>query len=170
MLQDTAFRQFAQSKLYAPGQYIDQLYAFSGASARNFTLDLYHTGAGQFQSNCTSSLHSLLPSFLTASDYETQFRTRGLLNSSFGPKFKHLPLAEDAGPINAALKAFMTVLVNSYYPNPDLLNSDKELQCWFREVRAARSIDFPAEPGEDTSTLIGILTHVAFLVSAQHRK
>lgn len=62
MRQATAMRQFAQSKLYAAGQNIDSYYAYSGASARQFTSDIYNSGAGNFQSNCkTSSNYSNHP-------------------------------------------------------------------------------------------------------------
>lgn len=63
----------------------------------------------------------------------------------------------------------MATLINSYYRNPTQLSEDNELQCWFTEVQTAKGLDFPTDSGSDTSTLIDILTHVAFLVSVQHQ-
>lgn len=53
MLNTFALRRFIQDKLYAPGQYVDKLFAFSGHSAMEYTMSLYRNGDDSFQANCT---------------------------------------------------------------------------------------------------------------------
>jgi arachidonate 15-lipoxygenase (second type)/8-lipoxygenase (S-type) len=61
----------------------------------------------------------------------------------------------------------MTSFVDSYYTSNNAITNDVELQCWATEAIPAEIPDFPKSI-PDTETLIGMLTHIAFLVSAQH--
>ncbi|KAK2592193.1 hypothetical protein QQS21_010112 [Conoideocrella luteorostrata] len=151
-----ALRYFIQTRLYAPGTFVDQLYAFSGRSAMQYTVGLYENGENEFQANY----------------FANRLEKAGLLNSPFGPPLKHFPYADDARTIESALRSFMTTLVHSYYTEPDSIADDQELTCWFEEVKTAGSVDFP-DPNEgdyiSRTTLIDILTHVAYLNAVQHQ-
>lgn len=102
-------------------------------------------------------------------DFRNSFKSRGLVNSAFGPALKNFPFYEDANQIYSVMETFMTSFVSSYYPDAKSIAQDKELTCWFKEVQTAKSIDFPKTPGATTSTLIEILTHVAYLSGLQHQ-
>lgn len=62
----------------------------------------------------------------------------------------------------------MTTFVNSYYQSSDDLVKDDEVQAWIAEATPAEVIDFPSAPLTERSTLIGILTHMAFLATVVH--
>lgn len=147
-----SYRQSANTVLVNKGGFIDRLFAFTGAATLTTTQDMYTSGsAGNFQANYLY----------------TGFKSRGLLNSTFGPEIKSFPFLEDASVIHTAIKDFMTVFVDSTYPDPSLFVQDKELQAWMAEAVVAKVMDFPKSI--DRSTLIDILTHVAFLVSVEHQ-
>ncbi|KAK9245273.1 lipoxygenase [Lipomyces tetrasporus] len=94
--------------------------------------------------------------------------SRGLYRSKFGPQLKSFPFLEDAAEIEASLREFFTSFVNSYYPCVVNILKDVELQNWMKEAAAAEIIDFPLPPLVDTSTLIDILTHLAYLTTVLH--
>ncbi|RDL33922.1 Lipoxygenase [Venustampulla echinocandica] len=147
-----SYRQSAISVLVNKGGFIDRLFAFSGAAAIKTTSDMYTSGfAGNFQANY----------------FYPNLRSRGLLDSTFGPEIKAFPFLEDASVIHTAIKDFMTAFVDSTYPDPSVFTQDKELQAWIVEAVAAKVMDFPTSI--DRTTLIDILTHFAFLVSAEHQ-
>jgi arachidonate 15-lipoxygenase (second type)/8-lipoxygenase (S-type) len=90
-----------------------------------------------------------------------------LIDSAFGPKIKTFPFYQDASAIHAAIRRFMTIFVQSYYPDVSDITSDVELQAWVREAGPARIVDFPSSI-ENQHALIDVLTHVAHLVSTVH--
>jgi len=73
--------------------------------------------------------------------------------------------------IHAAWKSFLGTFIRSHYRNEAWIRNDPELACWFKEVKRAGSVDFPGGAGEyvSASTLVDILTHVAYLTSVQHQ-
>jgi arachidonate 15-lipoxygenase (second type)/8-lipoxygenase (S-type) len=150
-LQAYSFQQAAALLLFSSGGFIDQFSAFSGADARTTTEQLYNESAGNFQSNY----------------FQTQFTNRGIINSTYGPSFAHNPFVEDATVIHSAISQFMTTFVNSYYSSDSAVKNDPELQCWAAEAKPAGLMDFPTSIAS-ASTLIDMLTHVAFLISVQH--
>lgn len=139
--------------IFAPGAVVDQYYPFSGASTEAFTTSPYDSGeAGSFVSNY----------------FETNLKKRGLIDSEVGPALTIFPFYEDASVIYKQLTTFMSSFVESYYATPELLAEDTELQAWLKEASPAKIIDFPPPPLGPTTTLVDMLTHVAFLVSASH--
>jgi hypothetical protein len=147
-----AFRVVAVQRLLNSGGPIDQLFPWDGSEARNYTDTLYQSGeASAFQSNY----------------FEPNLQRRGLIDSAFGPKIKTFPFYQDASAIHAAIRRFMTVFVQSYYPNVSDITGDVELQAWVREAEPARIVDFPSSI-ENQRALIDVLTHVAHLVSIVH--
>lgn len=90
-----------------------------------------------------------------------------MIDSAFGPRIKTFPFHRDASVIHNAIRRFVAAVVQSYYPDPSDITGDHELQSWVREARPAQIVDFPSSI-EDQDTLVGILTHVAHLVSVVH--
>jgi len=93
--------------------------------------------------------------------------TRGLLNNTYGTKLKGFPYWEDASVIYIAIELFMTSFVDSYYSNSSSIEKDEELQAWISEATPAKIMDFPTSVNR--TTLINILTHIAYLGSALHQ-
>ena len=152
MYQAYAIRPTGAAVLFNPGGQFDQNFALSNVAVKQFVADFYPTVAGPFQANYLRN--SLLD--------------RGLVNCSYGPQLPHVPFAEDAGAIVDALRDFATRYVNFYYNSDDLTSQDKELQAWVNEANtAAEVIDFPPTL-TDRTTLIDILTHLAYLTGVNH--
>lgn len=140
-----------QRLLYSSGP-IDKLFPWNGSEAGNYTDTLYQSSeASAFQSNY----------------FEPNLQRRGLIDSAFGPKIKTFPFYQDASVIHAAIRRFMTIFVQSYYPDESDITADVELQAWVREAEPARIVDFPSSI-ENQRALIDVLTHVAHLVSIVH--
>jgi hypothetical protein len=132
---------------------VDTLFSFTASAAAQYQTELYISGgAGAFQSNY----------------FYTNLRSRGLYKSEFGPEIKHFPFLEDATVIHSELKEFMTIFIKSYYHSESDLAMDVELQAWVTEAGPAEIIDFPPSPLTDRSTLIDMLTHLAFLTTVVH--
>ncbi|TRX96571.1 hypothetical protein FHL15_002473 [Xylaria flabelliformis] len=93
--------------------------------------------------------------------YRSEFKARGLVDSSFGPKLKSFPFYEDTSVIIEAIREFMEVFINSYYPNDKAVAQDIELQAWYLETKAARVYDFPLI--QTRQTIADVLTHQAYL-------
>ncbi|KAI1757265.1 lipoxygenase [Xylaria castorea] len=93
--------------------------------------------------------------------YRSEFKARGLVNSSFGPKLKSFPFYEDTSVITEAIREFMEAFVNSYYPNDKAVAQDIELQAWYLETIAARVYDFPRI--NTRQAIADVLTHQAYL-------
>lgn len=130
--------------LFPPKAAVDQVFAYTGTSAREYTTNLYENGgAGRFEANY----------------FNTNLESRGLINSTIGPALKNFPFYEDASTIYDAIHTFMTSFVESYYNSDSVLKADKELQAWVKEANGpAKAIDFPASISS-TETLADILTH-----------
>ncbi|KAK6360878.1 hypothetical protein TWF730_006994 [Orbilia blumenaviensis] len=148
-------RPLAVSVLFAKGGVIDQHFGYSGRAAEVYSDYLYTSGiAGAVQGNY----------------FKTNLRGRGLIDFEEGPPLKHFPFYEDALPIWNAMRTFMTVLVNTYYPDNNAITNDDELMQWVDEANGpAKVVDFPTREIMTTrAKLIDLLTHMAHLVSTAH--
>ncbi|KAL2070013.1 hypothetical protein VTL71DRAFT_14693 [Oculimacula yallundae] len=158
MFQAYAVRPVGNAVLFSDGGYLDRAFFINHFGAAQFVADFYPT-VGRFQANYLS----------------TDLTTRGLINSTTGPDFKHFPFYSDAKIIRDGIFDFMTTFVNAYYPSEDLLTSDPELAAWFIEASTSAGVlDFPCAPVDgkptlcDRATLIDLLTHMAYLTGVQH--
>jgi arachidonate 15-lipoxygenase (second type) / 8-lipoxygenase (S-type) len=146
-----SYRQIALAVLVNPGGQVDQLFSYSGAAAAQMTSDLYNSGeAGSFQANYLYN----------------NLKSRGLINSNFGPEIRSFPYFEDASVIHTSIQNFVSSFVDSYYTDSSEYYNDAELQAWIAEAVPAQTKDFPTKIDRDT--LIDILNHVSFLGSAEH--
>ncbi|KAI8951241.1 lipoxygenase [Xylaria longipes] len=129
-----------------------QYYAWTSISGRTWANQVYSSGeTANFQSNY----------------YRTLLENHGLINSPHGPALKSFPFYEDASVVTEAIRDFMTVYVNSYYPNDQAVAQDTELQAWRRETDTAKVYDFPKSIAT-RKTLIDILTHQTYLGAVVH--
>ena len=153
MYQSYAIRPVGDQTLFNPGGFFDQTAAVDHNAALSFIDQFYPTVAGRFRSNYLRE--SLV--------------NRGLLDCPYGPKLNHLPFFEDANPIVASLRRFVSTFVNAYYSHSSYLNGDNELQAWIAEANTqANVLDFPPAPLTDIGTLIDILTQMAYLTGVNH--
>lgn len=153
MHQAFAIRPVGEEVLFNTGGFFDQNFAISNAGVRTFATDFYPNVAGPFQANY----------------FHTELMNRGLLNCTYGPELKNFPFYEDANILHSSIRRFMTTFVKAYYKSKNLLLQDSELQSWIKEATSeALVIDFPAVPLVSESTLINILTHIAFLTGVSH--
>ncbi|KAL8715558.1 MAG: hypothetical protein Q9220_000894 [cf. Caloplaca sp. 1 TL-2023] len=153
MYQAYAVRPVGSQVLFNPGGFFDQGSAVDHNAVFNFVGQFYPSLAGLFRSNY----------------FIKSLTDRGLLGCSYGPPLKHFPFAEDAGAIVASLRKFLTTYVYTYYPTQNLLDGDKEVQNWIIEANtAAEVLDFPSAPLDHRSTLIDILTQMAYLSGVNH--
>jgi len=148
MFQVFAIQPLAQTVLFDPAAAVDLDFAYSGQSASSYTTKLYKTGgAGRFRANY----------------FESDLRSRGLIDASYGPDLKHFPFYEDASVVHDAIEAFMTDFVGSYYSSDSVVAADSELKAWAKEANGqANVLDFPSSISSKQA-LVDILTH---LVSA----
>ncbi len=139
-----AIQPLAATLLFLPGAVVDQVFAYTGISAQEYSTDLYKNGgSGRFESNY----------------FMTDLETRGLVNSDFGPALTSFPFYEDASTIYKAIHAFMTSFVDSYYSKDSDVVADKEIQAWVKEAQGpAECIDFPSITTK--SALVDALTHM----------
>ncbi|KAI4119204.1 MAG: hypothetical protein LQ345_000855 [Seirophora villosa] len=94
---------------------------------------------------------------------------RGLVDCPYGPSLKHFPFAEDATAIVSSIRAFLANYVSTYYPTCGLRTSDREIQDLIAEANgAARVLDFPPASLDRRTTLINMLTHLAYVTGASH--
>ncbi|RYC55919.1 hypothetical protein CHU98_g10291 [Xylaria longipes] len=129
-----------------------QYYAWTSISGRTWANQVYTSSeTANFQSNY----------------YRTLLENHGLINSPHGPALKSFPFYEDASVVTEAIRDFMTVYVNSYYPNDQAVAQDTELQAWRRETDTAKVYDFPKSIAT-RKTLIDILTHQTYLGAVVH--
>ncbi|KAI4290543.1 MAG: hypothetical protein L6R35_000196 [Caloplaca aegaea] len=76
---------------------------------------------------------------------------------------------QDAIAIVASLRDFFANYLYTYYPTRDLPTSDREIQDWIAEANgAARVLDFPSAPLDRRTTLIDVLTHIAYFTGVSH--
>ncbi|KAI1177621.1 lipoxygenase [Nemania sp. FL0916] len=123
-----------------------QYYPWSPEGARDYVNRLYLSGqSADFERNY----------------YRSEFKQRGLVDSSFGPKLKSFPFYEDTSVVTEAIRAFMEVFINSYYPSDKAVATDIEVQAWYRETTAARVYDFPRI--QTRQAIADVLTHQAYL-------
>ncbi|KAE9622309.1 putative linoleate 13S-lipoxygenase [Lupinus albus] len=82
------------------------------------------------------------------------------------------PFANDGLLIWDAIKQWVTDYVNHYYPNQSMIESDKEVQDWWSEIRRVGHGDKSEEPWwpnlKTPNDLIDIITTIAWVTSAHH--
>ncbi|KAI3910586.1 hypothetical protein MKW98_027868 [Papaver atlanticum] len=82
------------------------------------------------------------------------------------------PNANDGLVLYDALKEWVSFYVNHYYPKSEDVESDTELQAWWKEVRTKGHEDKKDEPWwpvlKNQDDLIGILTTIIWVTSGQH--
>ncbi|KAK7401149.1 hypothetical protein VNO78_12468 [Psophocarpus tetragonolobus] len=85
---------------------------------------------------------------------------------------KDYPFASDGLLIWDALKEWITDYVNHYYATPSIIESDHELQAWWKEIRTVGHGDKSEEPWwpnlKTPKDLIDIITTIAWIASAHH--
>ncbi|XP_062083950.1 linoleate 13S-lipoxygenase 2-1, chloroplastic-like [Humulus lupulus] len=82
------------------------------------------------------------------------------------------PFANDGLILWDIIKQWVTDYVNYYYPEPDLVESDQELQSWWTEIRTVGHGDKKDEPWwpvlKTPKDLIEILTTIVWVTSGHH--
>ncbi|GAV69080.1 Lipoxygenase domain-containing protein/PLAT domain-containing protein [Cephalotus follicularis] len=82
------------------------------------------------------------------------------------------PFANDGLNLWDAIKVWVTDYVNHYYSNASLIESDKELQAWWTEIRTVGHGDKKDEPWwpalKTPQDLIGIITTIVWVTSGHH--
>lgn len=153
MYQAFAIRPIGDEFLFNNGGFFDSSFAPTNFGGRALSGDLYPAGAGLFRTSQFS--HDLVQ--------------RGLVNCSYGPALKNMPFYDTVRPMVAAIEDFVAVYVDTYYPSNRLLVQDHELQAWVQEANdVANVLDFPSYPLTERKTLVGILSHIAFLTGIAH--
>ncbi len=148
-----AVRPAGAQILFNPGGAFDQSFAITGADALAWNSQLYLNISGHFQANY----------------FDRWFVDRGLINCSYGPELSHFPYYEDAQPIVASMRTFVETYIQSYYPSDDVILQDSELQAWMVESNGpAQVLDFPSAPITTRTTLVDIITQMAYLAGLLH--
>ncbi|KAK4213543.1 lipoxygenase [Rhypophila decipiens] len=151
MFQVFSIQLLAKFVLFSPFGAVDQIFAFSGPAAQEYTTTMYKNSAGHFQANY----------------FLRDLRTRGLIES-IGPSLKSFPFLEDASAIHDSIHQFMTSFVQSFYSSDADVLADREIQDWVTECHGpANVLDFP-EKIDSVDTLIEVLTQLTHLVSTAH--
>ncbi|KAL5076291.1 hypothetical protein RYX36_015275 [Vicia faba] len=82
------------------------------------------------------------------------------------------PFANDGLLIWDAIKQWVTDYVNHYYPSPEIVESDEELQAWWTEIKTVGHGDKSEEAWwpklKTQKDLIDIITTIAWVASAHH--
>ncbi|KAL3379266.1 hypothetical protein AABB24_000135 [Solanum stoloniferum] len=82
------------------------------------------------------------------------------------------PFANDGLVLWDILKQWVTNYVNHYYPQTNLIESDKELQAWWSEIKNVGHGDKRDEPWwpelKTPNDLIGIVTTIVWVTSGHH--
>ncbi|KAK1586522.1 hypothetical protein Q3G72_003416 [Acer saccharum] len=82
------------------------------------------------------------------------------------------PFATDGLVLWDIIKQWVTDYVNHYYPDPSLVESDKELQAWWFEIRNVGHADKKDEPWwpvlKTSEDLIEIVTTIVWVTSGHH--
>ncbi|MCL7029484.1 hypothetical protein MKW94_017700 [Papaver nudicaule] len=85
---------------------------------------------------------------------------------------KDYPFANDGLDLYAAIKEWVSFYVNHYYPKPEEIESDTELQAWWTEVRTKGHADKKDEPWwpvlKNQDDLTGILTTIIWVTAGHH--
>jgi hypothetical protein len=153
MYEAYAIRPVGETVLFNPGGYFERTFAITNQGVRQFATEFYPKVAGLFEANY----------------FRRDLVSRGVLNCTYGPALKSVPFFEDASVIHSSIRGFMTSFIDAYYASDKVIALDNELQSWVREAtEKAFVIDFPASPLVHKSTLVDILTHIAFLTGVSH--
>ncbi|KAI9844642.1 MAG: hypothetical protein M1838_002097 [Thelocarpon superellum] len=156
-LQAFAMRQGAANNLTNPGGAVDQLFPHPGSVVATYASVFYKDGgAGAVRGNYL----------------DTQVQTRGLVNCTYGPELAHFPFYEDARVISDEIRIFINSFVESYYPTQADITKDQELVNWLKEAAPdgpAGIIDFPTTDTLNATTLVDLLSFVAYLVGVSHQ-
>ncbi|KAI3822898.1 hypothetical protein L1987_10499 [Smallanthus sonchifolius] len=82
------------------------------------------------------------------------------------------PFANDGLVLWDAIKQWATTYINHYYPQPSLIESDKELQAWWTEIRTVGHGDKKDEPWwpqlKTQEDMIKIITTIMWVSSGHH--
>lgn len=82
------------------------------------------------------------------------------------------PYANDGLFMWDGIKMWVTDYVNHYYPDPNLVEADKELQAWWTEIRTVGHADKKDEPWwpvlKTPQNLIEIITTMVWVTSGYH--
>jgi len=152
MYQAYSVRPIGDEFLFNDGGFFDSSFAPSNFAGRSLSSELYASRAGFFRSN----------------QFGTDILIRGLVNCTYGPQLKTMPFYDTVNPMVTAIRKFTTSYVHAYYPSNALLLKDHELQAWIVEANTkAHVLDFP-QSLDSRSTLISILSHIAFITGIGH--
>ncbi|KAF2221617.1 lipoxygenase [Elsinoe ampelina] len=150
-LQNFAIRQSALRNLINPGGPVDRVFAWTGAEAGRYSVNLFKKGATSWSSHY----------------FEPELRSRGLIDSP-GPALKHLPFYTDGKRIVEPIRTFMRSFVRSYYLSDNALLQDEELQNWIAECSGPAQVQLFPKSLTRRDELVEILTHYAYLASVAH--
>ncbi|XP_049405483.1 linoleate 13S-lipoxygenase 2-1, chloroplastic-like [Solanum stenotomum] len=95
-------------------------------------------------------------------------------NEPYGLKLtiQDYPFANDGLVLWDTLKQWVTNYVNHYYPQTNLIESDKEIQAWWSEIKNVGHGDKKNEPWwpelKTPNDLIGIITTMIWVTSGHH--
>ncbi|XP_049347221.1 LOW QUALITY PROTEIN: linoleate 13S-lipoxygenase 2-1, chloroplastic-like [Solanum verrucosum] len=95
-------------------------------------------------------------------------------NEPYGLKLtiQDYPFANDGLVLWDTLKQWVTNYVNHYYPQTNLIESDKEIQAWWSEIKNIGHGDKKNEPWwpelKTPNDLIGIITTMIWVTSGHH--
>lgn len=82
------------------------------------------------------------------------------------------PYANDGLLLWSAIQTWVRTYVERYYPNPNLIQNDTELQAWyFESINVGHADHRDAEWWPELSTvedLVSVVTTIIWLASAQH--
>jgi hypothetical protein len=147
-----AIRPIGSEILFNPGGLFDSIFAFSSEAAKQFATQFYPASIGNFRGNYLA----------------TNLRTRGLLDCEYGPQLKSLPIWTEGSALIAPIREYITSFVHAFYPTEKSLAADTELSAWLTEATGpAGVLDFPSTIST-RSSLIEVLTHMAYLTSLNH--
>jgi hypothetical protein len=153
MYQAYALRLVGERILFNNSGYWDQSFALPNTAARDFATDSYPTVTGPFRANF----------------FEQNLRSRGLIDAEYGPELPRFPFYEDGTKLIAVIREFVESFVNSLYESDADLEADWEIQAWIEEANGpAEVLDFPPAPLTSRTTLIDILSHLAWLTGVSH--
>lgn len=95
-------------------------------------------------------------------------------NAPYGLKLtiEDYPFANDGLILWDVIKQWATEYVNHYYPDPNLINADEELQAWWTEIRTIGHGDKKNEPWwpilNTPKVLIEVVTTIMWITSGHH--
>ena len=108
-----ALRTAGALTIFATGAQVDMSYSYGSNGIDIWTSELCRTRAGHARFNY----------------FDRYFKARGLVNSTFGPDLPVFPYVEDAAPLVASIRKFITTFVSEYYLDDATLAADTEIQA-----------------------------------------